>query len=140
MVRSLKSHKEALSVNRRTISISLLLGLLLTFAPALLAGDIDGKWTGDVQTPDGNSISLTMSFATDGDKVNGTISGPTGDVAIAEGKMDGDTLTFKLDVDANGTQLSFKCTGKLKADELAMKMDGGSDLNLEFTAKRAAAK
>ena len=114
----------------------MLSGLLLVSSPALFAGDIDGKWTGDVQTPDGSSISLTMNFKSDSGNVTGTITGPTGDVAISEGKIDGDTLTFKLDVDANGTQLSFKCTGKLKADELAMKMDGGADLNLEFTAKR----
>ena len=127
-------------VNRRVLSFSFLLVLALAVAPMLFAGDIDGKWTGDVQTPDGNSISLTMSFKSDGGAVSGTITGPTGDVAITDGKMDGDTLTFNLDVDANGTQLSFKCTGKLKADELAMKMDGGNDLNLEFTAKRAAAQ
>lgn len=126
-------------MDRRIFSLSLFLGILLAFAPALFAGDIDGKWTGDVQTPDGNSISLTMNFKSDGGSVTGTITGPTGDVAITEGKIDGDTLTFKLDVDANGTPLSFKCTGKLKSDELAMKMDGGADLNLEFTAKRAAA-
>ena len=125
-------------MDRKTISLFLLFALLLAFAPALAAGEIDGKWTGDVQTPDGSSISLTMNFKTDGDAVTGTITGPTGDVTITDGKMDGDTLTFKIDVDANGTQLSFKCTGKLKSDELAMKMDGGADLNLEFTAKRAA--
>ena len=124
-------------VAQRTKTLSLLAGLMLLFAAALMADTIDGKWAGDVQTPDGNSISLTMSFKSDGDKVTGTVSGPTGDVTITNGKMDGDTLSFVIDVDANGTQLNFKCAGKLKGDELNMKMDGGADLNLEFTAKRA---
>jgi hypothetical protein len=40
-------------------------------------------------------------------------------------------------VDAGGQQLVFKVSGKLTADDqLAIKMDGGAELNLEFTAKR----
>ena len=121
----------------KTASLFLLLGLSWLFTATLLGAEIDGKWTGEVNTPDGNAIALTMNFKSDGDKVTGTITGPAGDVAISEGKMDGDTLTFHFDVDANGDQLSFKCSGKLSADELKMKMDGGGDLNFEFVAKRA---
>jgi hypothetical protein len=66
-------------------------------------------------------------------------AGPTGDVEITEGKMDGETLTFVLSVDAGGQQLVFKCTGKLDGDDqLKINMNGGAELNLDFTAKRSA--
>jgi hypothetical protein len=126
-------------VARKTTSLSLLVGLCLLLGATLLAAEgIDGKWEGEVKTPDGNSIALTMNFKSDGAKLTGTITGPAGDVTINEGKIDGDTVTFAIDVDAGGQQMSFKCSGKLKADELNMKMDGGADLNFEFVAKRSA--
>ena len=130
--------KEISMVVRRVGFLCLLAALTGLFTATLLASGIDGKWTAEVKTPDGNVIPVTMSFKAEGDKLTGTVTGPAGDVAISEGKMDGDTLSFNLDVDAGGQQLNFKCSGKLKEDELEMKMDGGADLNLEFIAKRSA--
>jgi hypothetical protein len=113
------------------------LGLLTA---TLSAADVGGKWMGDVSTPDGSAISLTLTFKVDGDKLTGTVTGPTGDIEITEGKTTGDTLSFVLSVDAGGQQLVFKVSGKLTADDqLAIKMDGGAELNLEFTAKRQTA-
>jgi hypothetical protein len=117
---------------------SLLIGCLALVTAALQAADVTGKWNGDISTPDGNSISLVLNLKTDGAKVTGTVTGPTGDVEIADGKMDGETLQFVLNVDAGGQQMSFKCSGTMKsADELNIKMDGGGDLAFEFTAKRS---
>jgi len=120
---------------------SVLAGLLVLLTAAAYAGGVDGKWVGDVNTPDGQAISLTFNFKVDGDKVTGTVSGPTGDIEIADGKMDGGTLQFVLNVDAGGQQLSFKCTGKAAGDDqLTIKMDGGApEMTFEFPAKRPAA-
>jgi len=126
-------------LNRTAKRASLLLGLVALLTAASFAAGVGGKWMGDVSTPDGQSISLTFTFKVDGDKVTGTVTGPTGDIEITDGKLVGDTLSFNLNVDAGGQQLSFKCTGKLSGDDqLSMKMDGGADLTLEFTVKRSA--
>ncbi len=119
---------------------SLLIGVFMLLAAMSFAAGVDGKWVGDINTPDGQAISLTMSFKVDGDKVTGTITGPQGDIEITEGKMNGDTLEFVLSVDAGGTPLVFKCTGKLAGDDqLAMTMNGGTaEMNFTFTAKRSA--
>jgi hypothetical protein len=119
---------------------SLFLAVLGMLTATLSAADVGGKWMGDVSTPDGSAISLTLTFKVDGDKLTGTVTGPTGDLEITEGKTTGDTLSFVLSVDAGGQQLVFKVSGKLTADDqLAIKMDGGAELNLEFTAKRQTA-
>jgi hypothetical protein len=118
---------------------SLLIVCLGFLVVTLSAADVNGKWTGDVNTPDGQTISLTFNFKLDGDKVTGTVSGPTGDIDISDGKMDGDTLQFGLSVDAGGQQLVFKCTGKLEADDqLKITMNGGADMNFEVSTKRSS--
>lgn len=117
---------------------SLLIGFLAFLTATTYAAGVDGKWIGDVNTPDGSAISLTLNFKVDGDKVTGTITGPTGDIEITEGKMDGETLQFVLSVDAGGQQLVFKCTGKLASDDqLKVNMNGGAEMNLDFVAKRS---
>jgi len=117
---------------------TLLIAVLGFLALSLSAADVGGKWVGDVNTPDGQSISLTFNFKLDGDKVTGTVTGPTGDIDISEGKMDGETLQFGLSVDAGGQQLVFKCTGKLAGDDqLKIMMNGGGDMAFEINAKRS---
>jgi len=120
---------------------SLLIAVLGLLTATLCAADVSGKWAGDVSTPDGQSISLTLNLKVDGDKLTGTITGPTGDVEITEGKTTGDTLSFVLSVDAGGQQLVFKVSGKLSGDDqLNLKMDGGApEMNFEFIAKRQTA-
>ena len=117
---------------------ALLIVFVVMMAASLVAADVGGKWIGDVNTPDGQTISLTFTFKLDGDKVTGTVTGPQGDIQIADGKMDGEMLSFGFDVDAGGQQLSFKCTGKLAAeDQLKITMNGGGDLNFEVNTKRS---
>ena len=125
-------------MNQFTRRASLLIGFLAFLAATLSAADVGGKWTGDVSTPDGQTISLTFTFKLDGGKVTGTVTGPTGDIDISDGKMDGETLQFGLSVDAGGQQLVFKCTGKLAADDqLKITMNGGGDMSFEINAKRS---
>ena len=118
---------------------ALLIVFVVTMAASLCAADVGGKWVGDVNTPDGQTISLTFTFKLDGARVSGTVTGPQGDIQIADGKMDGETLSFGFDVDAGGQQLSFKCTGKLAAEnQLKITMNGGGDLNFEVNTKRSS--
>jgi hypothetical protein len=125
-------------MNQFTRRASLLIVFLGFLAATLGAADVGGKWTGDVNTPDGQSLSLTFTFKVDGGKVTGSVSGPTGDIDISDGKIDGETLQFGLSVDAGGQQMSFKCTGKLAGDDqMKITMDGGGDLNFQIDAKRS---
>ncbi len=118
---------------------SLWMAVFAMLAATAFAAGVDGKWVGDVNTPDGAAITLTMNFKVDGQKVTGTVTGPTGDIDIADGKLDGDTLQFVLSVDAGGQQLVFKCTAKPNGDDqLSVNMNGGTaEMNLTFTAKRS---
>jgi hypothetical protein len=101
------------------------------------ATDMTGTWTGSMQTPDGNSFSLTFVFKQDGTKLTGTVAGPQGDpLAIDNGKVDGDTFTFT--VAFNGATITH--TGTITGDEIKMttKADQGDFPGAQLTLKRSS--
>jgi len=94
--------------------------------------DFNGKWSGTIPTPDGNSVDVTYNFKVDGEKLTGTATSQMGEVVIENGKVKGDDFTFSLNV--SGTDYPHK--GKAYADSCAMDIDfGGSGSH--FVIKRA---
>jgi hypothetical protein len=113
----------------------LLLGLLLFAAPAFAAG-VDGDWAGSLDSPDG-PVAISYSFKTDGALLTGTTTGPDGaKIAIKDGKVDGDKIAFAVDVDLGGTPMTFKYTGVVSVDSIALTTDfQGMPINI--TVKKA---
>jgi hypothetical protein len=102
---------------------ALLLGLLLFSAPAF-AASIDGNWSGSMDTPNG-PVQISYSFKSDGVTLTGTTTtGPDGSkVAIKDGTVDGDKIAFSVDVDLGGTPTTFKYTGVVSAEGIALTTD-----------------
>ena len=93
------------------------LGVLLLAFPAL-AADIDGKWSATRETPRGE-MTTTFNLKSDGGTVTGTVANDImGESEIQDGKIDGDTITFKQVMDRGGRQMTFLYTGKIKGDEI----------------------
>ena len=71
--------------------------LMIALCVPAVAADIDGKWTGSVQGPAGDT-PVSFTFKSDGAKLTGTTPNPLDgtDVAIKDGKVDGKNITFKL--------------------------------------------
>ncbi|AMR30364.1 glycoside hydrolase [Mucilaginibacter sp. PAMC 26640] len=93
---------------------------------------LDGKWVGNINTPDGQALEVTYNFKADGDKLTGTAVSPMGEVNLEDGKINGDEFSFKVNV--SGTEYPHK--GKAYADSCAMDIDfGGSSSH--FVVKRA---
>jgi hypothetical protein len=115
---------------------ALLLGALLFAAPAF-AADVDGNWSGSLDTPNG-PVQISYSFKAAGTTLTGTTSGPDGSkVAIKDGKIDGDKISFAVDFDMGGTATTFKYTGVVSADGIALSSDfQGQAFN--FTVKKTA--
>ena len=113
----------------------LALGLLLAASPAF-AADIDGSWTGSLDTPNG-AVEIKFSFKADGDKLTGSSTGPDGMMlAIRDGKIMGGTLSFAQDVDFGGQALTFNYTGTLAGGELKLHTDINGQA-LDFALKKA---
>ncbi|HVW15224.1 MAG TPA: hypothetical protein VHB54_15440 [Mucilaginibacter sp.] len=95
------------------------------FVMAVVA-DLNGKWKGTIKTPDGNELEVVYNFKADGDKLTGTAESPAGSVSIDDGKIAGDTFSFKVTVD--GTDYPHK--GKMYADSCGIDIDfGGSTVH-----------
>lgn len=117
------------------------LGVLVALAVfTAAAADINGAWKATMQGRDGQTMEQTFKLKSEGSTVTGSISGGMGGEAqIQDGKIEGDTVTFKVKREFNGNEMVIKYEGKISGDEIKFKsMREGSDRPpREFTAKRA---
>lgn len=114
--------------------LSTFAAVLLVVAPAVaLAADVTGTWTGSIDAG-GNAIPISFTFKQDGAKITGTVQGPSDPLAITDGKIDGDKVSFK--VSFNGTTITHE--GTVTGDEMKLtsKSDQG-DFGGQMTLKRA---
>lgn len=121
---------------RKLMTIGFLLGLLTLTA---LAADISGKWTAQVPGRGGQTREQTFNLKADGNTLTGTVSGRGGDMPIADGKIDGDTISFTQTMEFNGNTMKLVYKGTVSGDEIKFSRtrDGGEGQAQEFTAKRA---
>jgi hypothetical protein len=114
------------------------LTMIFSAKPIFAATDVTGTWTGSLTAPDGSTFPLTFTFKQDGTKVTGTVLGPQGDpIAIADGKIDGDKLTFTTSF--NGMTISHDCTVNGDEMKVSTKTDDDQIPPMQFTVKRGAA-
>jgi hypothetical protein len=100
----------------------LILGILLLAAPAF-AADIDGRWTGPMVTPMGE-VSMTFVFRAEGDKLTGSMIGMDGaEIAIANGKIEGDKISYTVTIDFGGMALEMNYRGVVTATEIKLDLD-----------------
>ena len=111
---------------------------LLTFALALWSADVSGKWTAQVPGRNGNMREVTFTLTASGDTVTGTMSGRNGDIPIADGKIDGDNISFSVTQDFGGNTVKQTFTGKATGGEIKFKREGGQGGPIEFVAKKAS--
>lgn len=110
--------------------------VLLALAGAAHA-DVDGRWAGALSTPNGD-MAIEFVFEEDGGMVTGTSTGPDGaTLAINDGKLEGDTLTFSVNVDMMGTPAAFLHKGVVKGDAIDMTIEAFG-MPMSFSLTRAA--
>jgi hypothetical protein len=98
---------------------ALLSWLALTIA---VAGGLSGKWKATVKADDGNLIDVVFYFKADGEKLTGTSVSPEGVANILDGKITGDTFSFRT-IGSQGIDYYMK--GKIYADSCGMDVDFG---------------
>jgi hypothetical protein len=121
-----------------TKRLFLLTSLLLALSVVALAADITGKWTAQIPGRQGNMQDSTFTFKQDGAALTGTMAGGRGgEVAISEGKVDGNNVAFKVTRERGGNTITQTFTGVVSGAEIKFKRAGGQGEPIEFTAKKA---
>ncbi len=114
--------------------MKLLITALLLVSSAF-AADVDGKWAGSMSTPMGD-VPVAFTFKADGATLNGTTAGPDGgDVKIADGKVDGNNISFTITFDFGGMPIVLSYKGVVTKDEIKFAIDV-MGMPMELTVKK----
>lgn len=114
-----------------------LVPLAILFSLLAAAADITGKWIAQIPGRDGQTREVVYQFRADGPRLSGTMTGPQGaDIAISDGKIDGDRISFTVKLEFNGASMVRNYSGVVAGDEIRMKSQTQRGAQ-EFTAKRA---
>jgi hypothetical protein len=101
---------------------AVLLAIVLSATPAL-AADVDGKWSGMIDTPMG-AVPVGFTFKSDGAALTGTTTSIDGtEVAIKDGKIDGSKISFTVTLDFAGMPLVLSYTGVVAPSEIKLTAD-----------------
>ena len=91
---------------------------LLVFASTAIAGDISGIWTGQAPGRNGDLEDVTFQFKQDGATLTGKLYGDSDDVAIADGKLTGDTIRFSVTLRFGSNERKFLYNGTVDGAQM----------------------
>ena len=105
-------------------------------AAILQAADVSGKWIAQVPGRNGQTREATFTFKQDGATLTGSTSGRQGDTPIADGKVEGDTISFTVTRSFNGNEVKLMYKGVVQGNQInfTQQREGGEPR--EFIAKR----
>jgi hypothetical protein len=119
----------------KTTLLAILALFCITFVAS--AADVTGHWTGEITTGRGpQPFNLDLKQA--GTALTGAITGGRGgDVALVDGKVDGDTITFSTSTPGRdgGAPNVQKYTGKVNGGSIDFTREGGRG-PVMFTVKK----
>ena len=99
-----------------------------------MAADINGKWTGNLKTPNGD-LETARVFKVDGEKLTGTVTNMYGEEQITDGLVKGDEISFVII--AGGDQFKLIYKGNVETDQIRFKATVGDRGESELIAKRS---
>ena len=121
--------------------------ILLALAFAASAADIDGKWVYEqAGRQGGNPVKVTLSLKAEGGKLTGNVSRPGRDgnnmeSPITDGKIEGNSVSFKTTMQMGGNAMTSEYVGKLEGGDLKLTITRpGRDGNMQksdVVAKKA---
>ena len=95
----------------------------------------DGTWNTTINSPMGAQQG-TLTLATDGDALTGKMAGAQGELELKDGKVDGDTLTWKADM-TSPMPMTLEFSAKVDGDEISGDVKLGAFGNASFSGTRA---
>ena len=97
---------------------------------------VDGEWDCITKSPLGEQKSV-LTVKTDGSSWTGSNAGPLGSLDVIDGKVDGNTLTWKMDMKVP-MPLTLDCTATIDGDTLTGGITAGAFGTSPMTGTRRA--
>jgi hypothetical protein len=105
-------------MKKKILAFALLLAVSTAFA-----ADVDGTWVGTFDSP-GGAVTLSYTFKAEGNVLTGSSAGPDGSaIPIRNGKIDGDKISFTIDVDFGGGPTAIPYTGVVSPAEIKLQFE-----------------
>jgi hypothetical protein len=106
-------------------------------ATSVWAADVDGRWSGSLDTPNG-AVTIEFVFKADGNSLSGSTTGPDGSrVEFNGGKIDGDNIAFTVNLDFGGMPFALAYTGVVSPDRIDLTADF-MGMPFQFTVRKVA--
>ena len=97
---------------------------------------IDGKYDVVTKTPMGDQKGV-LTLATDGDSLTGSISGDQGSIDLADGKVDGDQLSWTANI-TSPMPMKLEFSAKVDGDSISGSVQLGAFGSASFEGSRIA--
>ncbi len=89
-------------------------------ARSLRAAEVDGKWEATIESPMG-PMTMKFDLKADGDTLSGTVANEMmGEAEIADGKIEGDKVSFVQVMRRGEREIKFKYEGTVSGDEMEL--------------------
>jgi hypothetical protein len=129
-------------LNKGGPKMRILLSIMMVLALAAglaLAADVTGAWKASIPGRDGATQVTTFNLKADGNTLTGNVATERGETAISEGKISGDTISFKVKREFNGNAMIMTYEGTVSGDEIKFKTtrEGSDRPPREFVAKKS---
>jgi hypothetical protein len=109
-------------MKKRLVSLFALFALVGAVA---MAADVTGTWKGEAPT-NGKGGPPSFTFKQSGATLTGTSAGRGGDTEIANGKVDGDNISFEVTRDMGDKgKFTTKYSGSVSGTTMKLKADSG---------------
>ena len=103
--------------------------------PSGVAVDPSGNWALVVQSPQGD-INAQLTLTKDGDQVGGSLSSPSGNVAIKTGRLTGNQIRLTGTIEAGGQSIDAIINGTIEGDSMRGTIVMGAMGSFEFSGTR----
>ncbi|MSU63911.1 MAG: hypothetical protein EXS31_16215 [Pedosphaera sp.] len=107
-----------------------------------MAADISGTYKIKYEGQDGDSRQATVKLKSADGKLTGTVTSQTfGEAPIADAKLDGDKVTFKVQRERDGNTITFDYFATVSGDTIKGKFSGklgDNEFSRDFEGKREA--
>ena len=118
-------------------SMNKLLAIFALFVATACAADVTGTWKGTAESPNG-TIERTFVFKQTGSALTGeSTSEMLGKSTIADGKVEGDDVSFSMNVKFQDNEMKLNYKGKVSGDTMKLNVDGAG-FQIEYVLKKTS--